>query len=195
VSLIENQRKHAEFAALGTELVMNSLVVMGDYAGARDLAQDLARSLDKEKKINALYVLASLDSYSSEYSDISNQAKDQLRTSGADEGMLVALGIQPQESADLAQESAESEGDLSISNYPNPFNPSTTISFTIPTDGQVRLRVYDMLGRVVQDLVNETRTAGSHRVIFEGSSLPSGVYFYKLEFGGKTMSRKFILAK
>ncbi|MEX2116562.1 MAG: T9SS type A sorting domain-containing protein [Bacteroidota bacterium] len=82
-----------------------------------------------------------------------------------------------------------------LQNYPNPFNPTTTISLTIPSDGHVRLRVYDMLGRVVQQLVDENRAAGAHHVVFEGSRLPSAVYIYRLEFNGTSITKKLILAK
>lgn len=80
-------------------------------------------------------------------------------------------------------------------NYPNPFNPSTTISFALPEDGHVTLRVYDMLGRVLAELLNETMQAGSHQTIFNASKLPSGMYFYKLDFGGKSFTKKFVLTK
>ena len=65
-------------------------------------------------------------------------------------------------------------------NYPNPFNPSTTITYELPTSSEVRLSVYDMLGREVTVLVNEKRNAGVHEVKFDGSNLSSGVYIYRL---------------
>jgi photosystem II stability/assembly factor-like uncharacterized protein len=65
-------------------------------------------------------------------------------------------------------------------NYPNPFNPSTTIRYELPRALQVKLSVYDILGREVSVLVNERREAGVHEVKFDGSSLASGVYFYRL---------------
>jgi len=80
-------------------------------------------------------------------------------------------------------------------NFPNPFNPSTTISFVLPEDGNVTLKVYDLLGRAVAELVNGTMKAGSHETMFDASKLPSGVYFYKLDFGGKSISKKFVLTK
>ena len=65
-------------------------------------------------------------------------------------------------------------------NYPNPFNPSTIISYQLPKSGEVKLIIYDAIGREVKTLVNEQQNAGSYQVEFDGSNFPSGVYFYKL---------------
>ncbi|MDY0079067.1 MAG: T9SS type A sorting domain-containing protein [Ignavibacteriaceae bacterium] len=80
-------------------------------------------------------------------------------------------------------------------NYPNPFNPSTTISFTIPVKAMVMLKVFDNLGREIKTLVNEVKESGRYDVEFIASNLPSGVYFYKLQAGDFTASRKLILIK
>lgn len=74
-------------------------------------------------------------------------------------------------------------------NYPNPFNPSTTISFALPRAAHVTVQVFDALGRPVTTLVDERKTAGTHRVPFEASGLPSGVYLYRLEAGAFTDTR------
>ncbi len=68
-------------------------------------------------------------------------------------------------------------------NYPNPFNASTTITFTLPGSRSVTLKVYDLLGREVQTLVNDETIEGSHTVTFDGADFPSGIYFYRLEAG------------
>jgi hypothetical protein len=65
-------------------------------------------------------------------------------------------------------------------NYPNPFNPRTGIRFQVPGVSDVRLSVYDLLGREVAVLVDERKEAGSFQVGFDGSGLPSGMYFYQL---------------
>ena len=192
---IQAYKTHAELGSLAGDLVMNSQVIVGDYAKARDMAQVRSQSQDKEQRNNALLLLASLDSYSAEYTDISNNAKNELKTSGIDEGLLVALGIEPSGRTERSELSEESGEGLNISNYPNPFNPATNINFTIPENGRVILRVYDMLGRVVESLLDETRAAGTHQVTFNGSRLPSGAYVYRLEFNGQALSRKFVLTK
>jgi len=82
-------------------------------------------------------------------------------------------------------------------NYPNPFNPSTTISFEIPSGsvGITTVRVYDLLGRAVATLVDEKKSAGSYSVIWDASSLSSGTYFYRLESGNNVLVKKLILLK
>ncbi len=80
-------------------------------------------------------------------------------------------------------------------NYPNPFNPSTTISFAIPESGNVKVNIYDMLGRKVKSLVNENMDAGYHKVTINASELASGVYLYTLEAGNISLTRKMMLLK
>ncbi|MBX2992673.1 MAG: T9SS type A sorting domain-containing protein [Bacteroidetes bacterium] len=80
-------------------------------------------------------------------------------------------------------------------NYPNPFNPSTTIKFRIPVSGHVTLKVYDLLGREVQVLVNELLEAGSFETKFDALNLASGVYFYRLQSGNFVSLRKMLLTK
>ncbi|NBC27707.1 MAG: T9SS type A sorting domain-containing protein [Bacteroidetes bacterium] len=81
-------------------------------------------------------------------------------------------------------------------NYPNPFNPSTTISYEVPRSAPVTIQVFDMLGREVSTLVDESRhTAGSFTIQFDASGLSSGVYFTRLETAGKTFIQKMSLIK
>jgi len=80
-------------------------------------------------------------------------------------------------------------------NYPNPFNPSTNIKFQIANNKYVLLKVFDVIGREVQTLVNEKLKPGEYEVTFDGSTLPSGVYFYKLQADDFTETKKSILLK
>jgi len=80
-------------------------------------------------------------------------------------------------------------------NYPNPFNPTTRITFELPSAGSVSLVIYDMRGRHIRTLINEYRLGGSHEIIFDGSHLPSGLYFYKLQSGKTTRGRKMVLLR
>ncbi len=91
-------------------------------------------------------------------------------------------------------EIAPSEFSLS-QNYPNPFNPSTVISYSLPENDFVTLKVYDVLGSEVASLVNEHKQAGKYSVEFNASELGSGVYFYTLKAGTYVQSKKMILAK
>jgi hypothetical protein len=80
-------------------------------------------------------------------------------------------------------------------NYPNPFNPTTRIDFSVPKAGRVTLKVYDIQGREVATLVDEFRQAGDYSVTFDGSSLPGGVYVYRLHCGNTSVARKLVLVK
>jgi hypothetical protein len=80
-------------------------------------------------------------------------------------------------------------------NFPNPFNSTTLIRFTIPKAGIIRLTVFDLFGREVKSLVNDWQTAGNHRVSFIADDLPTGVYFYKLQAGDYSQTKKMILMK
>jgi len=80
-------------------------------------------------------------------------------------------------------------------NFPNPFNPSTTISFSIPSEGFVTLKVYDVIGREIKTLVNEKRAVGKYEIHFDASQFTSGIYFYKLKSGNYIQTKKMILLK
>ncbi len=80
-------------------------------------------------------------------------------------------------------------------NYPNPFNPVTKINFAIPKSGLVTIKIYDLLGKEVRTLVNETKNAGSYSVDFNGSELSSGIYFYKINVNNFTDIKKMTLIK
>ena len=80
-------------------------------------------------------------------------------------------------------------------NYPNPFNPNTVISYQLPVNGNVTLKVYDVLGNEIVTLLNEEKPAGSYEVEFIGTGLPSGIYFYQLQTGSYVETKKMILMK
>ncbi len=80
-------------------------------------------------------------------------------------------------------------------NYPNPFNPSTVISYRLPVSADVTLKVFDVLGREVETLIQEHQSAGVHSVRFNASNLPSGVYLYRLQAGNYSDTKKLLLLK
>ena len=91
--------------------------------------------------------------------------------------------------------SNEKESYFDAKNYPNPFNPSTTISYTLKENSSVKLTVYDRLGREVKTLVDENKSAGTYTIDFNASGLPSGIYFYRIKANDRTEVRKMIFAK
>ena len=85
-------------------------------------------------------------------------------------------------------------------NFPNPFNPTTKIKYSIPSvetrhASSVQLKVYDVLGREVQTLINEVKQPGEYKIEFNATTLPSGVYFYRLRAGEYISTKKMILIK
>jgi len=94
----------------------------------------------------------------------------------------------------------ELEAGWELNVYPNPFNPSTTIAFNIPETGRARVSIYNVKGQIVKDLLNAELTRGDHSLVWDGRdennfSVASGIYFIKLESGGKTSIRKAMLVK
>jgi hypothetical protein len=80
-------------------------------------------------------------------------------------------------------------------NYPNPFNPTTKINFSIPKQGNVSLKISDVLGKEVMTLINETKTAGNYEVVFDGRNLASGAYFFRIESGDFADIKRMVLIK
>ncbi|MCP4584152.1 MAG: T9SS type A sorting domain-containing protein [candidate division Zixibacteria bacterium] len=80
-------------------------------------------------------------------------------------------------------------------NFPNPFNAVTSISYILPESKFVRLGIYDLLGREIDQLVNEHQAAGEYIISYDASGLSSGIYFYRIQAGGNTESRKMVLLK
>jgi len=115
------------------------------------------------------------------------------RTSGAVyfDDLSVGLGVT---AVNEAQENSPS-GYALRQNFPNPFNPSTTIQFSIVDPQFTTLKVYDMLGREVAVLVNEKKPAGEYVVSFDASGLASGVYIYRIAAGGFVSSRSMVLLR
>ena len=102
-------------------------------------------------------------------------------------GVLTAIDL-------LADENLPGEFRLD-QNYPNPFNPITTIQFTVPKHANVKLKLYDLLGRKVVTLVDEELEPGEYKYIFNASGFASGVYFYHMEADRFVQVKKLILLK
>ena len=80
-------------------------------------------------------------------------------------------------------------------NFPNPFNPSTTIRYSVPKAGFITIKVYNILGELVSTLINEYRQAGDYEIKFNGSNLSSGIYFYRMQAGNFVEVKKLVLVK
>ena len=80
-------------------------------------------------------------------------------------------------------------------NYPNPFNPSTKIRYSVPQSSNVMIKVFDILGNEIETLVNEEKPIGSYEITWYAKSLPSGIYFYKIQSGSFVETKKMLLLK
>ena len=101
----------------------------------------------------------------------------------------------PGSSTEIIAEDFAPKDFILYQNYPNPFNPSTMIKFRIADFGFVTLKIYDLLGNEVANLVNEEKSAGVYEVTFDASNLASGVYFYRLKTQDFITSKKLLLLK
>ncbi|MCL5268214.1 MAG: T9SS type A sorting domain-containing protein [Bacteroidetes bacterium] len=156
---------------------------------------------------DALILLASMRDFDTSAAEVSSNALNQLVLkygSSVDKGLLLSLGakVTPQPQASASSQAVAANVDstsvlsgTALENYPNPFNPTTTIEFEVPSSGLVSLKVYDVLGREVATLVNSYESAGAHSVRFNGDDLASGIYFYRLTTPGVNLVRKMILMK
>ena len=115
-----------------------------------------------------------------------------IAVSSMDDGLFIlapSLSVVSAESEELPAEV------MLLGNYPNPFNPETTISYALPQGSKVRLAVYDLLGHEVAVLVDASQPAGQHTVRFDGGDLPSGSYVYRLQVGEEVVARTMTLVK
>jgi hypothetical protein len=105
------------------------------------------------------------------------------------------IRIDPDHVLDVTSRKLALPESYDLTAYPNPFNPFTEIVYTLPRTQPVSLKVFDLLGREVSVLSEGLQTAGVHRVTFDGSRLPSGVYLYRLDAGGTSQTKKMVLLK
>lgn len=112
---------------------------------------------------------------------------------------MIAAGIVPE--GNILFKTGEGTNNIEITtyelfdNYPNPFNPATTIKYQTPNAGFVTLKVYDVLGNEVTTLVNERKEEGRYQITFDASSLSSGVYIYQMRINDFIDTKKMILMK
>jgi hypothetical protein len=133
-------------------------------------------------KINPVWVDSMIYTIAFVQNDVNKEVLNSFKAIDNITGVPVNTGTVP-EQFELSQ------------NYPNPFNPSTDIKFTLPKEGYVTLKVYDIIGSEVKTLVEGNHKAGVYDIYFDGSELSSGVYFYTLRTEGFTDTKKMILVK
>jgi flagellar hook assembly protein FlgD len=116
--------------------------------------------------------------------------------------MIQGFGIKsPQDSENVSSGTSPAVPKIIIAqSYPNPFNPETEISFTLPENSYVSLTIYNIQGQKVKRLVNEYQPAGTRRVVWngrdeKGEGVASGIYFYRIEAGPNTVTNRMVLLK
>lgn len=115
--------------------------------------------------------------------------------------LLKGYGIILPESNPINENNQQEQGrDLEIQNFPNPFNPETRIQYFLPSDSEVSIRIYDVQGKQVRELLNEGQSSGTYTITWDGfndsgNQVPSGVYFIRLSTGDETLSKRIVMTK
>jgi len=199
-SLLTNKQVPSEMK----RFLIPSLVSKGSYSQAINLIDEIStyQDITADLKYELLYEKGTIQKYYLDEEDLSEKVFADLYKNGGDHILAQFAKAQLNEEYDLdegsnpkASDNNKLEKDFSVSSYPNPFNPTAIIEYQIPKDGLVNLVVYNILGQVVAELVNEHQTIGRYSVKFDASSLPSGVYIYKLQAGEFSDVKKMLLTK
>jgi len=197
------------------ELLANAYAATGSTSKAVSLANDLiTKNPGTETEKRALLLLASLRAFDKNAESISASALRDVKTrfgSSLDQGLMAALttanDISVANFSSNREAAQKVKGEVkvdnantavkeySIENYPNPFNPTTTIAYQLPKDGRVTIKIFDAIGREVVTLVDEFKPSGRYTVQFDASHLASGIYFYSLKSGDYNAVKKMSLIK
>jgi hypothetical protein len=184
--------EYGEFTLINNIIWNNadSELVIEPNASVAITYNDVQGGIDGEGNINSYPLFCEPES--DDYQLAANSPCAGTGFEGADIG---ALGIGCEASGIFDSDDALPEAFRLDQNYPNPFNGSTEISFTLNEPQSVNLSIYDLLGRKTQTLVDNYLPAGTNRIVFDASVYPSGVFFYRLEAGGISQSRRMVLIK
>ena len=172
---------------VGATVVADSIVQLSAYVSnvpPRDIELELYYGERAENKTLTSYKCISVSE--------PNMIEENISTNGIQEAYFITL----RDDSNIVPEVHE----FTAFNYPNPFNPSTTIAYSIPNDGKVGLKVYNIKGQLVKTLVRGEQQAGSYEAVWNGKdnnkkSVSSGIYFYKLSTKDKTIMKKMLLLK
>ncbi len=175
------------------QIDVENLFLIDEYVLERSMYSfDIARGTHEDDPL--LYVTVAPDFSSSGWVvsyDMSGEVIDSFQA-GIGPGAMAFLY---QQATGVEQEPAIAEELRLHQNYPNPFNPETMISFQIPASGNIRLEVYDALGRRVKSLVDGWVPEGEHTIAFNASGLAGGAYLYRLTYNGLSRTRYMLLIK
>ncbi|MGC9092568.1 MAG: T9SS type A sorting domain-containing protein [Bacteroidota bacterium] len=170
----------------------NSLKVADEVLSSRDAQEDLMAEMLYEKGLIYKYYQNSIEKANGVFASLMDKYPSSPLVAFAKVEMSPSPGYA---SKKIAVDISQPLEPIELSNYPNPFNPTTTISYELPSKSFITLKVYDVLGREVKTLVSGYQEAGSHSVQFNGENLPSGVYLYRLTAPGVVQVRKMLMTK
>jgi cellulose biosynthesis protein BcsQ len=194
---ISDKANKDELAVYIKELLLHYYITVENFQSAMELANLLIKEYpNSDTEMNALLLLATLKDFRNEYVLISDDAYNKLCTkyeTKINKSILEAIKQTTEVESPVIQNSIS--GSDVISNYPNPFNPSTIIRFNVNRASWVVLKVYDLLGREIVVLQNGWLEAGAHQAVFDATRLSSGIYFYSIEIAGKRTVKKMLLTK
>ncbi|MEX2605488.1 MAG: endonuclease [Gracilimonas sp.] len=177
---------------LGGELIQ-FISYEGTFAAVDGPAQDIESTDIGAEQIGTAPIGSSLQlaGSGSEYNDFTWEYLEENTKGALNSGQDVEQPISNEDEPEIAHSFKLHQ------NYPNPFNPSTVISYQLSESSEVRLEIFDMMGRKVADLLNnERKSAGAHQVTFDAGNLSSGVYIYRISNGnGQQLTRKMLLMK
>lgn len=192
-----------EFNKEAKLVIIQALASKGNYKSSNSLAftlfNDSAKSQEEQIFAGIQLVQNHLDYINFNVGeDISKEIPtiiDKLELLGFDKEQLAMYRDLSVRNVDSSENYNQVYGDIVTSNFPNPFNPTTNIQFTLPNQADVTLIVYDMIGREVALLLQGSKDAGTHTVSFDASNLASGMYFYIIQAGNARITQKMSLIK
>jgi hypothetical protein len=201
---LTNNKDMPGLNGLAKKYMMDYYCNKKDYSQALTIADGINKgySTDADLICNTLYSKSLIYQYSLNNPEQAQKIYESLWADYSDNSIgelvkyqLKKMGIDVKDIKKTDSKDVKSELVFDSKNYPNPFNPTTTISYSIPTDGKVVVKVFDVLGRELATLVNETTSAGKHSVVWNGNNSASGIYFYSVTFNNQILYKKMLLVK
>ncbi len=162
--------------------------------------EDLFCEMLYEEGLIYKYNLGNVDEANKKFNDIIANHPKNIMANFAGSELGIKVDSEKEEANPEKESNIVKSNNLEVTSYPNPFNPTTTISYTLPTDDIVTVKVFDMLGREVRTLVSDYKNAGSYNVIWDskdsfGSEVASGIYFYNIKFRDNSITKKMVLVR
>ncbi len=201
---ITGNKNVGELSEYAKRLMIDYYTYRRNYNEALSVADDILSSRSKNEDLicEVLLTKGMLYQYSTDQKEEAIKIYEEMLSLYPQNGstkfakeQLKQMGIAVKEAAPKLANNSEEKIEFSSSNYPNPFNPTTKIKYSIPESGLVVIKIYDMLGKEIAVLVNDKKPTGQHEATFDGSSLPSGIYFYSINYNKQILTGKMLLLK